>query len=93
MGVVTVIGEHSEAVAQGSGGNQQVNRVNPGSLTAVDQVRLDLPRRDTSPVVQFHPDDSGRWCPAAAASGSGLGSGVAGLCDQDSCRAFQEVAQ
>jgi hypothetical protein len=30
--------------------------VNPSSLAAADQVRLDLSRRDTSPVVQFHPD-------------------------------------
>jgi hypothetical protein len=56
MGVITVIGEHGEAVAQGRSGNQQVNRVNPSSLAAVDQVRLDLPRHDTSPMVQFNPD-------------------------------------
>jgi len=30
--------------------------MNPSSLAAADQVRLDLSRRDTSPVVQFHPD-------------------------------------
>jgi hypothetical protein len=29
MGVIAVVGEHGEAVARGSGGNQQVNRVNP----------------------------------------------------------------
>jgi hypothetical protein len=39
VGIVTVVGEHSEAIAQ------QVNRMNPSSLTAVDQVHLDLPRR------------------------------------------------
>jgi hypothetical protein len=31
MGVITVVGEHGETVAQGSGGNQQINRVNPSS--------------------------------------------------------------
>ena len=51
MGVITVVGEHGETVAQGSGGNQQVNGVNPSSLPAVDQVRLDLSRHYTSPVM------------------------------------------
>ena len=30
MSIVTVVGEHGKAIAQGSGGNQQVNGVNPG---------------------------------------------------------------
>jgi hypothetical protein len=51
MGVVTVVRKHGETIAHSSGGNQQVNRVNPRSLAAVDQVGLDLSGRGTSPVV------------------------------------------
>lgn len=45
MGVVAVIGEHGEPIAEGGGGNEQVNRMNPSCLAAVNQVRLDIPNR------------------------------------------------
>src|SRR6185437_12525171 len=41
-------------MAKGSSGDEQINRVNPSSLTAVNQVSLNLARDGASPVMQLH---------------------------------------
>jgi hypothetical protein len=56
MGIVTVVGKHRETIAEGSGSDEKVNRVNPGSLAGVNQVSLNLARYGTSPVMQLYLD-------------------------------------
>ncbi|RDJ94169.1 hypothetical protein B4Q13_16630, partial [Lacticaseibacillus rhamnosus] len=44
VGIVAIVGQHGETVAEGGGSDEQIDGVNPSGLTAVDQVNLNLAR-------------------------------------------------
>jgi hypothetical protein len=56
VGIITIVGQHSETLAEGSGSDKQVDWVHTGGLTAVNQVSLDLTSRSADPVMQLHLD-------------------------------------